>query len=53
MKLEFHHINFVSKNIDNMNNFYKNILSMNSIPIENFPRTEETSNRGIVVKLIS
>ena len=46
MKLEFHHINFVSKNIDNMNNFYKNILSMNSIPIENFPRTEETSNRG-------
>ena len=51
MKLEFHHINFVSKNIDNMNNFYKNILSMNSIPIENFPRTEETSNRGYSGKI--
>ncbi len=51
MKLEFHHINFVSKNIDNMNNFYKNILSMNSIPIENFPRTEETFNRGYSGKI--
>ena len=51
MKLEFHHINFVSKNIDNMNNFYKNILSMNSIPIENFTRTEETSNRGYSGKI--
>ena len=51
MKLEFHHINFVSKNIDNMNNFYKNILSMNSIPIENFPRTEETSNGGYSGKI--
>jgi glyoxylase I family protein len=51
MKLEFHHINFVSKNIDNMNNFYKNILSMNSIPIENFPRTKETSNRGYSGKI--
>ena len=51
MKLEFHHINFVSKNIDNMNNFYKNILSMNSIPIENFQRTEETSNRGYSGKI--
>ena len=26
MKLEFHHINFVSKNVDGMNDFYKNIL---------------------------
>ena len=51
MKLEFHHINFVSKNIDNMNNFYKNILSMNSIPIENFPRTKETSSRGYSGKI--
>ena len=51
MKLEFHHINFVSKNIDSMNNFYKNILSMNSIPIENFPRTEETPNRGYSGKI--
>jgi glyoxylase I family protein len=42
MKLEFHHINFVSKNVDGMNDFYKRILEMDSIPTEHFPRTEET-----------
>ena len=26
MKLEFHHINIVSKNVDELNNFYKNRL---------------------------
>ena len=51
MKLEFHHINFVSKNIDEMNNFYKKILSMDSIPIENFPRTEETEDSGYSGKI--
>ena len=51
MKLEFHHINFVSKNIDEMNNFYKKILSMDSIPIENFPRTEETVDSGYSGKI--
>ena len=51
MKLEFHHINFVSKNIDDMNNFYKKILSMDSIPIENFPRTEETADSGYSGKI--
>ena len=51
MKLEFHHINFVSKNIDEMNNFYKKILSMDSIPMENFPRTEETADSGYSGKI--
>ena len=51
MKLEFHHINFVSKNIDEMNNFYKKILSMDSIPVENFPRTEETADSGYSGKI--
>ena len=51
MKLEFHHINFVSKNIDEVNNFYKKILSMDSIPIENFPRTEETADSGYSGKI--
>ena len=51
MKLEFHHINFVSKNIDEMNNFYIKILSMDSIPIENFPRTEETADSGYSGKI--
>jgi len=51
MKLEFHHINFVSKDVEKMNNFYKNILDMNSIPIENFPRTEETIESGYSGKI--
>ena len=51
MKLEFHHINFVSKNIDNMNEFYINILEMDSIPIEKFPRTEETVDNGYSGKI--
>ena len=51
MKLEFHHINFVSKNIDDMNEFYINILEMDSIPIEKFPRTEETVDSGYSGKI--
>jgi catechol 2,3-dioxygenase-like lactoylglutathione lyase family enzyme len=51
MKLEFHHINFVSKNIDNMNEFYINILEMDSIPIEKFPRTVETVDSGYSGKI--
>ena len=51
MKLEFHHINLVSKNIDSMNEFYINILEMDSIPIEKFPRTEETVDSGYSGKI--
>jgi catechol 2,3-dioxygenase-like lactoylglutathione lyase family enzyme len=51
MKLEFHHINFVSKDVDNMNRFYTNILEMDSIPIENFPRTKETKDSGYSGKI--
>ena len=51
MKLEFHHINFVSKNVDSMNDFYKNILEMDSIPTEYFPRTEETFDGGYSGKI--
>ncbi len=51
MKLEFHHINFVSKDVDSMNKFYTNILEMDSIPIENFPRTEETKDSGYSGKI--
>ena len=51
MKLEFHHINFVSKDVEKMNNFYKNVLDMDSIPIENFPRTEETFESGYSGKI--
>ena len=46
MKLEFHHINFVSKDVPLMNNFYRDILGMDEIPVDKFPRTKETKNRG-------
>ena len=46
MKLEFHHINIVSKNVDELNNFYKNILQMDSISETDFPRTKATENSG-------
>ncbi|MDA9967021.1 VOC family protein [bacterium] len=51
MALEFHHINFVSKNVDAMDAFYRNILEMDSIPIEQFPQTEETQDRGYSGKI--
>ena len=51
MALEFHHINFVSNNVDAMDAFYRNILEMDSIPVEQFPRTEETHDRGYSGKI--
>jgi len=51
MALEFHHINFVSKNVDAMDAFYRNILEMESIPVDQFPRTEETKDRGYSGKI--
>ena len=46
MKLTFHHINYVSKKINELNNFYKNILQMDTVPETNFPRTSSTDNSG-------
>ena len=51
MKLEFHHINYVSKNVDELNAFYKNVLQMDSIPDRNFPRTEATEDSGFDGKI--
>lgn len=51
MKLEFHHINLVSKNVDKMDKFYKSILNMKGLPVENFPRTEETDDSGYSGKI--
>ena len=51
MKLEFHHINFVSKDVDKMDKFYKKILNMKGIPLEKFPRTEETEDSGYSGKI--
>ena len=46
MKLQFHHINFVSKNVDDLHDFYTNVLGLDNMPQEDFPRTEETENGG-------
>ena len=46
MKISFHHINLVSKNLEELNNFYKNILTLDSIPEQQFPRTEANQNKG-------
>ena len=46
MKLEFHHINFVSADVKKMHEFYTKVLGLDNIPIENFPRPPETENKG-------
>ncbi|WP_170608350.1 VOC family protein [Ruegeria arenilitoris] len=46
MKLEFHHINFVSKDVDQMHDFYTRLLGLEDIPQENFPRTQATGETG-------
>jgi catechol 2,3-dioxygenase-like lactoylglutathione lyase family enzyme len=51
MKLEFHHINFVSENVDRMHDFYTNVLCLDDIPPSDFPRTEETEDGGYSGKI--
>ena len=46
VKLEFHHINYVSKDVDGLHDFYVNILKMDSIAPQQFPRTDATSDSG-------
>jgi catechol 2,3-dioxygenase-like lactoylglutathione lyase family enzyme len=51
MKLEFHHINYVSENVDRMHDFYTSVLGMDDVPPENFPRTEESGSGGYSGKI--
>ncbi|MEM1430560.1 MAG: VOC family protein [Pseudomonadota bacterium] len=51
MKLEFHHINFVSEDVDRMHAFYTEVLGLDDIPPANFPRTEETEAGGYSGKI--
>jgi len=55
MRLQFHHINFVSKDVEELDSFYQNILNLDSIPIENFPRTsaDEKSGYGGKIKFVT
>ena len=51
MKLEFHHINFVSEDVDRLHAFYTDILGLDSMPIELFPRPDETKKSGYSGKI--
>ena len=51
MKLEFHHINFVSKDVDVMHDFYTKVLGLDDVPQDNFPRTEATEDKGFDGKI--
>lgn len=46
MRLEFHHINFVSHDVDKMHDFYTNVLGLDDIPQDEFPRTEADKTQG-------
>ena len=46
MKLEFHHVNYVSKNIEELDIFYQDIMQMETISPRKFPRTTATDKAG-------
>ena len=46
LKLKFHHINYVSKDVDALHKFYVDILKMDDIAPQNFPRTDATDKTG-------
>ena len=46
MRLEFHHINFVSTDVNKMHEFYMDVLGLQNVPIANFPRPSETDEKG-------
>lgn len=51
MKLEFHHINFVSEDVDRMHDFYTKVLGLDDIPLDQFPRTEAKGETGYSGKI--
>ena len=51
MKLEFHHINYVSQDVEELDNFYRNVMKMETISPEKFPRTSATKDKGFDGKI--
>ncbi|RED12951.1 VOC family protein [Pontivivens insulae] len=51
MKLEFHHINFVSEDVERLHTFYTGVLGLEDIPMSEFPRTEKSGNSGYEGKI--
>ena len=46
MKLEFHHINYVSQDVEELDSFYRNVMKMETISPKKFPRTSATKDKG-------
>ncbi|MEM6479231.1 MAG: VOC family protein [Pseudomonadota bacterium] len=46
MKLEFHHINFVSEDVTRMHDFYTRILGLADMPASQFPRSDADETKG-------
>ena len=46
MKLEFHHINYVSQDVEELDSFYRNVMKMETLSPEKFPRTSATKDKG-------
>ena len=46
MKLEFHHINYISEHIEQLDNFYQDVMQMKTISPKKFPRTTATEKTG-------
>lgn len=51
MKLEFHHINFASENVDRLHDFYTNILGLADVPASSFPRPDATATSSYAGKI--
>lgn len=51
MKLEFHHINYVSDDVDRLHDFYTKVLGMQDIPIQSFPRPDASDDAGYAGKI--
>jgi catechol 2,3-dioxygenase-like lactoylglutathione lyase family enzyme len=51
MKLEFHHINYVSEDVDRLHAFYTDVLGLDDIPADQFPRTKATDGAGFDGKI--
>ena len=51
MKLEFHHINFVADDVDRMHAFYTQVLGLDDMPVDRFPRTEAKGGKGFDGKI--
>jgi len=51
MKLEFHHINYVADDVDRLHEFYTNVLGLENIPVEFFPRPDASDNSGYSGKI--